>query len=163
LRATIPSARGSANIRTPVKPSPAASPELARPPRAAHHVVDYTVGGFPPAGETYDVIFDTVGVTTFHGCKPALTATGVYLPLECGVREMVQALFTLWSKGKRLKYAVSSNKRESLELTLAQIASGALRPVIDEVYPMDQIAAAHRHVEGRHRRGSVVVAISAAA
>jgi NADPH:quinone reductase-like Zn-dependent oxidoreductase len=129
----------------------------------ARHVVDYTRGAVTPAGETYDVIFDTVGVTTFNACKPALTNTGIYLPLECGVREMVQALLTLRSGGKRLKYAVSANTRERLELTLRQIEAGALRPVIDQVYPMEQIAAAHRHVEGRHRRGSVVVAIGSLA
>ena len=46
----------------------------------AHHVVDYTSGPMLPDGETYDLIFDTVGATTFAGSKPALTAKGVYLP-----------------------------------------------------------------------------------
>jgi NADPH:quinone reductase-like Zn-dependent oxidoreductase len=128
----------------------------------AHHVIDYTLGAIIGGDATYDVIFDAVGVTTFRECKPALTETGMYLPLTCGMREMVQALLTLGGRGKRLKFATSSNTRAGLELTLRQIEAGALRPVIDQVYPMDQIAEAHRRVEGRHKRGSVVVAIGAA-
>lgn len=125
----------------------------------AHAVVDYAAGAITEPNQKYDVIFDTIGVTSFASCKPALTDTGIYVPLECGLREMLQALATAWGKGKRLKFATSGNTREDLELTLRQIESGALEPVIDKVYGMDEIAAAHRHVEGRHKRGSVVVSI----
>lgn len=127
----------------------------------AHHVVDYTSGAIAEKGEKYDLIFDTVGVTTFDGCKDALSERGIYLPLNSGVTEIAQAILTAWSTGKRVKYAVSQNTRESLELIVNLIQSGALRPVIDLVYPMDQIAEAHRHVEGRHKRGSVVVTMKA--
>ncbi len=129
----------------------------------AHHVVDYARDAVAPPGAGYDVIFDTVGITSYAECKAALSSTGVYLPLNCGVREMMQALLTLRSKGKRVKYAVSSNTRESLEQLVASIESGAVRAVIDKVYPMHQIAEAHRHVEGRHKRGSVIVSMGAAA
>lgn len=127
----------------------------------AHHVVDYTSGPIAQKGEKYDLIFDTVGVTTFAGCKDALAEKGTYLPLNSGLREIAQALLTSASSGKRVKYAVSKNTREGLELVVKLIASGALRPVVDRVYPMAQIAEAHRHVEGRHKRGSVVISIGA--
>ena len=123
----------------------------------AHHVVDYTTGQLGEPGKQYDLIFDTVGVTTFAGCKAALTEKGLYLPLNSGLAEMGQALLTAFSRGKRVKHAISKNTREGLEALLTLIASGAIKPVIDAVYPMNQIVAAHRHVEGRHRSGSVVV------
>ena len=127
----------------------------------AHHVVDYTLGTIAENGEKYDLIFDTVGVTTFEQCKNALTENGTYLPLNSGLREMRQALFTSWGPGKKVKYAISANTREGLELLVNLIGSHVLKPVIDQVYPMDQIAEAHRHVEERHKRGSVVVTIPA--
>ncbi len=127
----------------------------------AHHVVDYSSGPIAPNGETYDVIFDTAGVTTFAGCKAALTARGIYLPLECGLREIVQALLTGWRAGKRLKFAVSESTRDDLEANVALLEAGVLRPVVDHVYPMASIAEAHRHVEGRHKRGSVIVSMMA--
>ncbi|HSO39591.1 MAG TPA: NAD(P)-dependent alcohol dehydrogenase, partial [Labilithrix sp.] len=81
----------------------------------AHHVVDYTSGALTRAGDTYDLVFDTVGATTFAGCKDALSEKGTYLPLESGLREMVQAVLTSRSAGKRVKHAVSKNTREGLE------------------------------------------------
>ena len=105
---------------------------------------------------------DTVGVTTFAGCKDALSERGTYLPLNSGFREIAQALFTPRSGGKKVKFAISENTREGLEQVLALIESGALRPVVDQVYPMDRIAEAHRHVESRHKRGAVIVSMARA-
>ena len=106
-------------------------------------------------------MFDTVGVTTFAAAKPALSEHGVFLPLNGAFREMMQALFTSRSRGKRVKYAVSGNTREGLEHTVKLVESGALKPVLDGVYPLAEIAAAHRRVEGRHKRGSVIVRLPA--
>ena len=65
-------------------------------------------------------------------------------------------------RGKKVKYAVSRNTREGLEHIVNLIESGVLKPVIDHVYPMDRIADAHLRVEGRHKRGSIIVTMAAA-
>jgi NADPH:quinone reductase-like Zn-dependent oxidoreductase len=125
----------------------------------AHHVIDYTSGPLSRNGETYDLIFDTIGVTTFAACKDALSEKGVYLPLTNGLREIVQALFTSRSSGKKVKFGFSQNTRQGLTTIVGLIESGALKPVIDSIYPMAQIVEAHRRVEGRHKRGSVIVTV----
>jgi NADPH:quinone reductase-like Zn-dependent oxidoreductase len=130
----------------------------------AHHTVDYTSGdvlGDP--NKKYDLIFDTIGVTSCASCRDRLADDGTYLPLNSGVREIWQALLTSRSKGKRVKYAVSGNTRVGLETLAGLVESAVLKPVVDRVYPMAQIAEAHRHVEGRHKRGSVVISIVPAA
>jgi len=38
-----------------------------------------------------------------------------------------------------------------------------LRPVIDREYPMEDVVAAHTHVESRHRKGAVILTIREAA
>lgn len=129
----------------------------------AHQVLDYTAGSLFTDGKTYDLIFDTAGVTSFAECRAALSDNGTYLPLESGLREMGQALFTSLCGGKKVKLSVSKNTRQSLVQIVELIASGALTPVVDQVYPMQDIANAHRHVESRHKRGSVVVAMGAPA
>jgi NADPH:quinone reductase-like Zn-dependent oxidoreductase len=126
----------------------------------AHHVVDYTTGS-PFGDATYDLVFDTVGVTTFAGAKHALSAKGTYLPLEGSLRTMTQAVFTAFGSGKKVKHAISRNTRQGLELISALIESGVVRPVIDTVVPMERIADAYRLVEGRHKRGSVIVTMGA--
>jgi len=122
----------------------------------AHHVVDYTTGS-PLGGGSYDLVFDTVGVTTFASAKPALTASGTYLPLEGSLGTMAQSVFTSFGSGKRLKHAISKNTRQGLEELSRLIELGVLKPVVDTVFPMARIADAYRVVEGRHKRGSVIV------
>jgi NADPH:quinone reductase-like Zn-dependent oxidoreductase len=130
----------------------------------AHHVVDHATGAIGEQGQRYDLIFDTVGVTTFAACKPVLSDRGTYLPLNGGLRVIGQSLLTSRGTGKRLKHAVSSNTSAGLETIVTLIAAGALKPpIIDHVYPMAQIAEAHRRVEGRHKRGSVIVTMDAQA
>lgn len=133
----------------------AANAPLVRELGAAD-VVDYR-DRLIPAG-TFDAIIDTTGATTFAMARPALAPRGVYVPIEGGVGQLVQALLH-----RQVKFAISQDSVAGLETILDGIAAGALRPVIDRVYPMARIADAHRHVEGRHKRGAVVLAIPAAA
>jgi NADPH:quinone reductase-like Zn-dependent oxidoreductase len=45
-------------------------------------------------------------------------------------------------------------------LTLIELAElGAIRPVIDRRYPLEQTAEAHRYVETWRKRGSVVIEV----
>ena len=45
----------------------------------ADKVIDYTQEDFTKNGETYDIIFDTVGKTTLSQCKSSLKNKGYYL------------------------------------------------------------------------------------
>jgi NADPH:quinone reductase-like Zn-dependent oxidoreductase len=127
----------------------------------AHEVVDYTASGSVAAAGGYDLIFDTIGATTFASCRAALTEHGVYLPLNNGLLEILQAVFTSLRPGKKLKLAISANTRDSLESNVRMIEAGVLRPVVDRTFPMSRIVDAHRRVEGRHKRGTVVITMAA--
>lgn len=127
----------------------------------AQHVVDYNAGPLAQSGEKYDLIFDTVGVTTYGDCKAALSEQGTYLPLNNGLTSMGQAVLTSRRKGKKVKLGFSQKTSKSIETIVGLIEAGALKPVVDRVYPMEQIVEAHRHVEGRHKRGSVIVTMEA--
>ena len=126
----------------------------------AEKVVDYTKEDFTASGETYDLIIDTAGTTDFATARRALAPGGIFLPLEFGGREMLQALWTRIAGGPKVVIGVSGDSPGDLEMLAGLLASGTVRPVIDSRFPLAAIADAHRRVEGRHKRGSVVVSVA---
>ena len=53
-------------------------------PLGADEVLDYTQEDFTKNGETYDVVFDAVGKTSFRRCRHSLKPGGIYLETDLG-------------------------------------------------------------------------------
>jgi alcohol dehydrogenase len=107
----------------------------------ADAVLDYTKDALP-AGRRYDVVFDAVGRRKTSALKVA-SATA----LTPGGRAI-----SVDDRTPRL------GGDELLQLK-ALVETGALRPVIDRRYSLEQIAEAHRYVEQGHKKGNVVIAV----
>ena len=60
----------------------------------ADHVIDYTKEDFTKSGETYDVIFDVVGKSSFSGCIRSLKENGFYLLGNPGLSQQVRGFWT---------------------------------------------------------------------
>jgi NADPH:quinone reductase-like Zn-dependent oxidoreductase len=111
----------------------------------ADTVLDYTkVDKFIPC-EPYDFILDAVGKSKTSKlkevCKKALAADGKYVTIDD------EALLLDSNRLNRIK-----------ELAEA----GYLKPYIDRVYKLEEIAEAHRYVDKGHKRGGVVIEINPA-
>ena len=50
----------------------------------ANEVIDYTKGDFTKNGQTYDIVFDAVGKSTFSYCKSSLKRGGLYIATDLG-------------------------------------------------------------------------------
>jgi NADPH:quinone reductase-like Zn-dependent oxidoreductase len=105
----------------------------------ARQVIDYTRQDFTQSGATYDVVFDAVGKLTPAQGKKALKPGGIYINVHAN------------SDG--------DEKLESLLLLKELIEAGKLKPVIDRVYPFEQIVEAHRYVEQGHKKGNVAITV----
>ncbi|MEL6536679.1 MAG: NAD(P)-dependent alcohol dehydrogenase, partial [Bacteroidota bacterium] len=68
----------------------------------ADAVIDRTKTDFTQIGETYDVIFDAVGKSSFTKCRKALSAKGKYLTTVLGNNILGSMLWTKMTGGKRL-------------------------------------------------------------
>lgn len=62
-------------------------------------------------------------------------------------------------RGRKLALVTRKPSGANLAKLAALAEDGALRPVIDKVFPLDEVVAAHQHVETGHARGKVVLAI----
>ncbi len=123
----------------------------------ADRVIDYTQKDFTKSGETYDIIFDTVGRSSFFGCKNSLKQKGLYLAGAGGLREFGQMLWTSMTGGKKVLAGVSSERREDLLFIKELVETGKIKPVIDRRYPLEQTPAAHRYVDKGHKKGNVAI------
>ena len=131
----------------------------------ADRVIDYTHEDFAAAVDRYDVIFDAVGKRSFRECRHALTRDGIYLSTVPTLPVLLRARHARSSDtGRRagiLFTGLRSIAAKSADLVLiGELAeAGAIVPVIDRVVPFDEIAEAHRRVDGGHKAGNVVVAV----
>jgi NADPH:quinone reductase-like Zn-dependent oxidoreductase len=126
----------------------------------ADHVIDYTQEDFTKRGETYDVIFDVVGKAPFSGSMRSLSENGVYLLGNPRLSLIVRGRWTSMTSSKRVISGAASHKTADLLFLKELIESGKLRTVIDRRYPLEQMAEAHRYVEGGGKKGNVVITVT---
>lgn len=128
----------------------------------ADEVIDYTQEDFTKRGETYDVVYDAVGKSTFSRCKAILTPHGMYLSTVPTLANVFDMLVTSVGGGKKAKFVTAGlmQNSENLEYLRGLIENGTLKPVIDRRYPLREIAEAHRYVEAGHKRGNVIITLA---
>ena len=131
----------------------------------ADKVIDYTQEDFAKSGQTYDVIFDTVGKASFSRCKDSLKETGIYLEAALTPAILPQMLWTSKIGSKKAIIAFTglmpgSERTENLITLRELIEAEEIKAVIDRSYPLEQIAEAHRYVETGHKKGNVVITVA---
>jgi len=110
----------------------------------ADKVINYTKEDFTKRGEHYDFIFDATPYNKFTRkslklqCRKALAANGRYLSVDDGTPK---------------------SPTEDLILLKELIEVGKIKPVIDKIYPLEQLAEVHKYVEQGHKKGNVVITV----
>ncbi|MGB3587587.1 MAG: NAD(P)-dependent alcohol dehydrogenase [Tunicatimonas sp.] len=103
-------------------------------------VIDYTASNAESQLETYQYVIDAVGNSKSSvlkaKSKQAINKQGRYISIDDGTPTTPKEVFL------KLKELVEQGK---------------LKPVIDKVYPLEEMVEAHRYVEGGHKRGNVVI------
>ena len=125
----------------------------------ADKVIDYTKEDFTKSGETYDVIFDTVGKSSFSHSERSLKQNGRYLLANPGLSQMVRGLWTSMTSSKKVKFWAASEKSEDLIFLKKLIEEGNIRSVVDRRYSLEQIAEAHSYVDKGQKTGNVVITL----
>lgn len=131
----------------------------------ADHVVDYTKTDFVNNGVQYDVIYDTVGKSSFSKCKSALTENGLYLSPVLDFSLLLQVMWTsMFGKKKAMFSATGIRPEDELRSLLEEVKelfiAGKIKSVIDKRFSLEGIPDAHRYVDTGRKRGNVVVTVN---
>jgi NADPH:quinone reductase-like Zn-dependent oxidoreductase len=129
----------------------------------ADHVIDYTTTDYTRTGERYDWILDVHSHHPLLDCRRALRPGGVYVTLGGTTPRILTAM----AVGPVI--GLATRKRMGLMLwwkpfgaadvaTLTSLhAAGAVKPVIDRRFALDEVVAALRYVDDGQARGKVLV------
>ena len=130
----------------------------------ATNTLDYLADDFDKdstyGGETYDVIFDTIGKSSFSRSKKSLKKNGRLLLGNPTMFEMVRGLWPSMISRKKVIYAFASESTKELNFLKELIEAGEIKAIIDNHrFSLEQIPEAHRYVEEGFKLGNVVVTV----
>jgi NADPH:quinone reductase-like Zn-dependent oxidoreductase len=110
-------------------------------------------------GETFALVLDAVGKSTFGACRPLLRDTGTYLSSELGPwgQNPIYALLAPIMTGPKVRFPIPTAIERTLDLVTPMLAQGTFRPLIDRRYTIDQIREAFRYVASGEKIGNVVL------
>ena len=127
----------------------------------ADEVIDRTERDFTAIGETYDIVFDAVGKSSFRKCRRLLVKRGKYLSTDLGFLWQNPLLWLVTSRLpiKRAYLPVPTYRKAEVEQLRDLLEAGDYRPVIDRTYTLEQVVEANRYVDSQAKIGNVVLII----
>src|SRR5258708_38605394 len=107
----------------------------------ADRIIDYTQEDFTTNGQTYDVIFDAVGKTSFWRCRRVLKPGGRYIETDLGFLWHVPLLVLLTRRlsDQRVTLGVTRYTKQTVVLLKELIEAGKYRAVIDRRHPLGDV------------------------
>jgi len=134
----------------------------------ADHVIDYTREDYTRSGERFDLIIDVAGTHSWRENKRVLAPHGTLVlagaPTGGRLTGPMGRLARLWLTSRvgsrRLIFFICKPNRPDLALLRELIESGQVRPVVDRVYPLAEIADALEAMGDGHVQGKLVVRIN---
>ncbi|MGB8131786.1 MAG: NADP-dependent oxidoreductase [Candidatus Angelobacter sp.] len=136
--------------------------------------INYTRDSTSDVRPKFDLVLDGVGESVWAESFRALKVGGRLVTLTAPIPEQSTAKLRFFAtaitsmvfgvargllSGKRLSMMRAKPRGGELEKISALIEAGKIRPVVEKVFALEQIAEAHRLSEAGHVRGKLVVKI----
>jgi NADPH2:quinone reductase len=108
------------------------------------------------AGAGVDAVFDTVGGETLVGSIAYTRPFGRIATILGGEGDFTP----MYQKNQTLFGVFLTRERARLDEMTLLIERGQMRPMVDEVLPLNQVGKAHERLESGHGRGKVVLRVT---
>ena len=126
----------------------------------ADHVIDYTREDFTKSGQTYDVIFDAPGKTSYSRCRQLLKPDGKFLSANPGMSDQLRTMWKVFIRRRRAAPENMVSRNDSMITLLGLMEAGKIKSVVDRTYPLEQAAEAHRFAETGQKKGNLVIIVN---
>jgi NADPH:quinone reductase-like Zn-dependent oxidoreductase len=124
----------------------------------ATEAFDYTTHDPVDMGRRYDMILDAVGKLSFLRMRRAMKPHGAF-GSSGGLLNFAMVPLTARTSGRRSIFSVPAFSQPNVVYLAELMDADIYRPVIDRVYPLDQVVDASHYVETEHKTGNVVLTI----
>ncbi|MCP4320143.1 MAG: NAD(P)-dependent alcohol dehydrogenase [Hyphomicrobiales bacterium] len=125
----------------------------------ADRVLNYAKQDFTAIGETFDLVFDAVGKTSWFACRPLLKSNGIYTATDLG-RYWSNVILSIWHgviRSRRVRIPFPEDAAGFVQDLAELVAAGQFRGVFDRSYDLESIVEAFRYVEAGQKTGIVVI------
>jgi NADPH:quinone reductase-like Zn-dependent oxidoreductase len=125
----------------------------------ADHVIDYTKQPEFSSTQPYDIVLDLVVQRPVREFFPLMASDGIYVSsLLSGARIAAAFLLPFYSK-RRVRIVRVKPSDEDLDQLRTLCEAGKLRPVIDRVFRLEELAAAHAYSQRGRTAGKIVIGL----
>jgi NADPH:quinone reductase-like Zn-dependent oxidoreductase len=131
----------------------------------ADHVFDYRKENYTESGEQYDLIVDMIGNHSLGANRKVLSPEGRLVLVGGGKGDWIgpmmrplQAMLVSPFVDQEIMTLLAELDRDDLVLLGDLMAHGAVTPVLDRRFPLNEIADAIRYSEEGHARGKIIIA-----
>jgi len=126
----------------------------------ADRAIDYTKEALPPERNSYHIIIDVVGRKNIPQRLALLKPGGIYFLAFARLRDIFLGLWSSLFNDKKLSFAAAPQTKEDLEHIVNLVEQGALTPIIDRTFALDEISVAHRFAESGKKAGNLSIRVS---
>ena len=132
----------------------------------ADHVIDYTEEDFADDSVRYDTILDIAGNRSLSELRRALTPRGTLVIVGAedagnwlGIRRQLRAAALSPFVRQKLGFFISTERTQNLEELRSLLETGAVTPIVDRTFPLDEVPEAIRYLRAGRARGKIAITI----
>lgn len=130
----------------------------------ADHVVDYTKEEFTRSGQRYDLMIDIAGSRSWAACRRVLTSNatvvivgGRSMPLIGPLGHVIRMKLASLGSTRKVVFFIAKFNKEDMLFLKDLLETGRVKPVVEQSYPLSEVAEAMRHLGAGHAQGKIVV------
>lgn len=128
----------------------------------ANYVIDYTRQEFTRNKNCYDIILAINGSQTLATYKRMLKNGGRYIMVGGSLSQIFSSLMFGWffSFGsKKMGSLAAKSNSNDLTFIVKLAGEGKIKPVIEQVYPLEKTPEAMEYLSGGHASGKIVITL----